>query len=133
MADTHHGCITDGGSRGKRCAECEFGHSPTFEFTGEADYVALLHHYLDEHPNSSIFSDVVESCFVEVECEDCGQPFWSPVSLTGDGKISAEIYCPDCTEGNPVRRLMGREITPEEFVEKEGEPLEDELGGDEDE
>ena len=110
----------------KHCPECPVRDSPSFELESDEDYAAALEHYLEEHPRSERLKDVVEGHFVNVACSDCDRPFWGPAKVSG-GEIVTEAYCVDCEQKNYVRALVVQTVSAREFVEREGEPLEDPL------
>ena len=104
----------------KKCRAChEWIHSDDV-------YVAALEHWIDRHPRDDRLFDVLTDQWVEVDCQDCGQPFFSPVSY-GRGRIGAEAYCPDCDDVG-FRRVMAQTLTAAELVECEADPAEDTLG-----
>lgn len=115
------------GTRAQRCVECNIRVSPRFQLRETADYAVVVAHYLDVHADSERFRDVVNGSFVEVDCGDCGQAFWSPASLTSKG-ITAEAFCPECTEKEWIRDLIVQDVLPREYVLNEGDPVDDELG-----
>jgi len=92
----------------------------------DGDDIALpaLRHYLDEHPDHGSLTDILTSTWVQVDCQDCGQAFFSPVSYAGLGcRIGADAYCPEC-DGERVRQLMVQELDAAELVAREVDPAE---------
>jgi len=92
----------------------------------DAEDIALpaLRHYLDEHPQHELLTDILTSTWVQVDCQDCGQAFFAPVSYGGfAARIGADAYCPEC-DGEGVRQLMVQELDAAELVAREVEPSE---------
>jgi len=117
--------VSDGSVR-KRCRECTLRDAPRFRLNTDDDYVAVLHHYLDEHPDSDKFRKVIESAWIETVCTECGQPFFAPMRVSQDG-LHCAAYCPECEAEDWIRPLFVRDVTPEELVEWQAEPNEDTL------
>lgn len=82
-------------------------------------------HWIDDHPNADQLHDILTSTWVQVDCSDCSQTFFSPVS-SGAGRIGAHAYCPDC-DSEGIRSLIVQSLTPEELIEREVDPSEDDL------
>lgn len=118
----------------KRCAECVL-HSPAFDVSTDAGQADLIEHYLTEHPESSVFADVVSGSCVRAGCNDCEQLFWAVVNLGHDAsgeraELTADAYCPECESGDPIRQLLVETVSPNLYVQSEGEPFEDDLNRD---
>lgn len=126
MTDTEAESTDDEPSQPKRCLECNIRGSARFTLGDEEDYVAVLYHYLDEHPNSHAFRGVIESTWIETLCCECDQPFFAPMKL-GQAGLHCDAYCPDCAEEEWVRPLFVRKVSPEELVEFQANPTDDEL------
>jgi len=91
---------------------------------GEDIALPALRHYLDEHPQHESLTDILTSTWVQVDCQDCGQAFFSPVSYGGfEPRIGADAYCPEC-DGKGFRQLMVQELDASELVSREVEPSE---------
>lgn len=110
----------------KRCRECNIRDAPRFRLDSDDDYIAVLYHYLDEHPDNERFRNVIESTWIETVCDACEQPFFAPMRVSRDG-LHFEAYCPECEAEDWIRPLFVRDVTPEELVEWEAEPSEDDL------
>ena len=108
-----------GDSGRKLCVAC-------FEELEPPVTLSALKHWLEKHPDDDRLHDVLTATWVQVDCEDCGQAFFSPVSY-GIGRIAAEAYCPDCDEKELIRPMMVQEITAEELFQREIDPVEDSL------
>jgi len=106
----------------KACAHCL---TKVTEQDGDDALVEVLAHYLHEHPHDDTLIDILTGQWVKVECRDCGLPFFSPVSY-GGGKIGAEAYCPEC-DGEGIRAIMAQTLAPQELIEREADPTEDDL------
>lgn len=118
--------MTDTETTRKKCLECGIRESPQFPLECGEDYVAVLYHYLDEHTDSDVFRDVVENQWIETNCSECEQPFFAPMKLGHQG-LHCEAFCPECAPKEPVRPLIAREVSPEEFIEHQAVPGEDSL------
>lgn len=109
-----------------RCRECTLREAPQFTLNSDDDYVSVLYHYLDEHPDSDTFRNIIENTWIETLCNDCKQPFFSPMKLGQEG-MHCDAYCPECYAEEWMRPLFVREVAPEELVEYQADPSEDEL------
>lgn len=107
----------------KACAIC---YETVTDECGTAALIDVLDHVTDAHPHDETLADILNDTWVEVECRDCGQPFFSPVTY-GAGKIGAEAYCPEC-DGEGIRPILAQELTPCELIRCEADPFEDDLG-----
>jgi len=116
---------SDGTGR-KRCYECPLREAPWFSLDSDEDYVAVLYHYLDEHPDSDAFRNVIESTWIETLCSACEQPFFAPMDL-GQNGLHCAAYCFGCEDKDWVRPLFVREVTPKELVEWQADPSQDDL------
>lgn len=95
------------------------------EFADPVDLTAL-EHWLNEHQNDETLIDILSSTWVQVDCHDCGQAFFSPVSYGGGGRIGADAYCPDCDDEG-VRQIIVQSLTPAQVLEREVDPSDDDL------
>jgi len=112
----------------KRCRACPARDRQVFDVGADDFQKAAIKHYLNEHPDDEAFRDIVTGSFVERRCDDCGQPFFATVSVSLDGRIAAEAYCPECDEKELVRPILVVDIPVAEYVEREAEPFENDLG-----
>jgi hypothetical protein len=114
----------------KNCPLCRVSESPSFDaLDTDAGLAAVIEHYLDEHPKSEHLQNAVHRTYVDRNCDDCGQSFWAVtrVNTGARGEIIAEAYCPECEQENFVRGLVVANVSPLEYVQRTGDPFEDDL------
>lgn len=113
----------------KQCRACPVRSRQTFDADEDDFQEAVLKHYLNDHPEDDGFRDVITSSFVERGCGDCGEPFFATVSYSAvHSRIAAEAYCPECDGEELIRPMLVVDIPVSEFVAREAEPSEADLG-----
>lgn len=110
----------------QRCVECgsfSVKDATYFELETDEDHAAVLEHYLEEHPESDVLREVIESTWVELDCQECGDTFYSPLKV-GEDSFHAENFCTRCANHfNPVKQLVVRDLDAEEVLEKYVDPM----------
>lgn len=110
-------------SRMKQCAECVGFDSVRLPIEEDEDMVALIEHYLDDHPESPRFKSIVEEYVLTSDCANCGEDFPADVSI-GQGSLVREMHCDECISRNKLLKLQVTDVETREFVkrseEKEG-------------
>lgn len=119
MSDTSADA-TDRGNM-KYCRQC----GQQVDESNENIVEEALDHWIRRHPRSDTLHEIVTSAWVQVDCQDCGQAFFSPLSYF-DGRIGADAYCPDC-DGEGIRKLMVQDLSPADVAAREVDPTEDDL------
>lgn len=104
----------------KQCAVC---YEPVTDDPADA-----LKHYLEEHPNSDVLAEIVESIEAVVECAECEKEFATGLQ-TGLGNIGAPAYCPACEQERYHRKLFLQTFTAEEFLKLRRRNCADANGG----
>ncbi|MFC7077777.1 hypothetical protein [Haloarcula halophila] len=102
---------------GNFCLECGSTLSSADKPLSEA-----LSHYLSEHPKSETLGSVLENVRVEVSCENCGKHFPTDLQVSyvdGEGRLTAQQYCPQCEDSDPLRRIFVQDIDPSEALENQ--------------
>lgn len=114
-----------------RCVECGAIRNATrFDLDDEEDFVAVLDHFLEEHPRLETFREVVESTWVRVDCQQCDSEFYSPVKV-GSEVFLAESFCSECANHfNAVKQLVVRDLSAEDVLERHVDPTETDVGRD---
>lgn len=93
----------------KVCYECR-------KSVEDLDMAEILDHFRREHPKSERFRTALEDATILVECDECGTPFESEVSI-GNSGFAVETYCRECTKEDPLRGVYVRSVDAKEVLE----------------
>lgn len=91
-----------------------------FTVRERTDYTKVLQHFLDKHPKSDGFAEVVADMTTKTECAECNNTFTTDVSVGWDRGETASLFvnsvCSDCTRNHPLKELYVGEVGPEQVV-----------------